>query len=91
MVLYLLAFGVAAVCIFFKPLPIKPSYESYDLLAWNIVRGHGYSWAFGPFLRPELFRTPGYPLFLVPFYWMFGRAYEGVYWAQAVLHAAVPV
>jgi hypothetical protein len=91
LVLFFLAFGVAAVCIFLKPLPIKPSYESYDLLAWNIVRGHGYSWSYGPYLRPELFRTPGYPLFLVPFYWMFGRAYEGVYWAQAVLHAAVPV
>lgn len=89
--LFLLGLSVAALCIFWKPLPVEPEFESYDILAWNLLRGEGFTLGAGPFSSPDLFRTPGYSLFLVPFYWLFRKPHEVVYWVQALLHAAVPL
>ena len=82
---FLIALGVSFVFILWRPLPVSPDFESYDNLAWHLVQGEGFTQGGDPRGYPELFRTPGYPWFLAPFYWTFGRSYLPVYFAQAIL------
>lgn len=90
--LFILGLVMSLVFILWRPLPLHPTSESNHRMAVNLLHGDEYSIEPSPMAAPDLFRTPGYPLFLVPFYWLFGRfRLVAVYVAQALLHAAVPV
>ena len=43
-----------------------PDSASYITPAFNLIHGNGFTGSDG---RPETFRTPGYPLLIVPFLW----------------------
>lgn len=43
-----------------------PDTPTYITPAFNLLQGHGFSDSLG---RPETFRTPGYPLLILPFLW----------------------
>ncbi|MFQ5914232.1 MAG: ArnT family glycosyltransferase [Nitrospinota bacterium] len=88
---FLLGLAMSGLFILWQPLPIEPSFEAYDRLARNWLRGDGFSIESRPFSFPDLFRTPGYVIFLVPLYWLFGPSPLPVQVVQAFLHAAVPL
>lgn len=73
-----------------QPLPIDPSYESYHRLAKNWLAGYGFAVTPSPLNNPDIFRTPGYPLLLIFFYWLIGPSPIPVYVFQVVLHALTP-
>ena len=60
----ILAFVTSALYVWHFHVTYYPDSESYIAPARNIVAGHGFT---GPDGRPELFRTPGYPLLLAFF------------------------
>lgn len=54
---------------------------TYDLLAQNLVAGHGYSFVPG---HPSLLRAPLYPLFMAGLYAVFGHHYAVVLGVQVL-------
>lgn len=74
-----------------QPLPIDPSYESYHRLAKNWLAGYGFSIIPSPLNNPDIFRTPGYPLLLIFFYWLIGPSPIPIYVFQVILHALTPI
>lgn len=55
---------------------------TYDLLAQNLLAGHGYCFVPG---HPSLLRAPLYPLFLAGVYALFGHQYAVVLGVQALI------
>lgn len=64
--------------------------SNYMALAKNLSLGNGFSLSDSAPFEPHTLRTPGYPLFLSVFYYLFG-----VYWPaslfEAILNSFVPV
>ncbi len=84
----------AAMAVRFDPLLLKdPLYgdaSGYQVLALNLLGGHGLSW---DGLHPTSYRMPGYPAFLALVYSVLGQDALGVRVAQALLGSllCVPV
>lgn len=53
-------------------------FADYDILARNIVAGNGLSLRNAPPYEPSAIRTPGYPLFLAAFYFIFGNRISAI-------------
>lgn len=68
--------------------PQQPDGFYYHRLAENVLRGRGYSiiWATGH--QYNLFRPPGYPIFLASIYSLFGINYAAVRLIQIALSSA---
>lgn len=62
-----------------------PDGREYDQIAQNVRHAHGFSLSPAPPFVPETLRDPLYPLFLSGLYTLFGRVFQVVYWAQALL------
>ena len=94
-----LGLGLISIQIFQTPLsvPIPEHWDPlskffhnpliYDVPAWNLVQGHGYSWDANPPYPRGNFKTPGYPMFLALIYSMFGHRFFSVFVIQAALNA----
>jgi len=64
---------------------------SYQRLAVNVLRGHGYSQADVPPFHPDLARAPGYPALLTAIYALAGPGNQlAVRLLQIVLNASLP-
>jgi 4-amino-4-deoxy-L-arabinose transferase-like glycosyltransferase len=61
--------------------------EEYEVLARNLLAGHGFSGAEHPPFEPEIMRTPGYPVFLASIYLLAGHSYTAVRAVQVALLA----
>lgn len=61
----------------------------YARLAANLAKHRAFSLDSAPPLRPDLFRTPGYPLFLAPFFAAFRSPLLWVVLAQMVLSLGI--
>jgi len=77
----ILAFVTGALYVWHFPLTFYPDSASYIVPASNIVAGHGFT---GPDGSPEVYRTPGYPLFLA-FFFAAHAGVTGAIWFQHVL------
>jgi len=90
--IFLLAFVLRLSLIIFRPYPFYPvkidDGYSYDLMARNILNGHGLSAAERPPYSPTIWRTPIYPLFLAGIYAIFGHSSNNVRIIQALLDSA---
>lgn len=64
---------------------IRKDTPSYSIIAENLVDGDGYSMCTSAPYHPDLFRTPGYPLFLAGNYYLFGKQYFSVFCIQFLL------
>lgn len=86
---FLLAFMFRFLLIQFFPYPFYPvkvdDAHAYDRMAFNIVKGNGFSYEASPPYRPVIVRTPVYPFFLAGIYAIFGQAYNIVRVVQALL------
>jgi 4-amino-4-deoxy-L-arabinose transferase-like glycosyltransferase len=68
--------------------PQQPDGYYYHRLAENVLRGRGYSILWPTGHRYDLFRPPGYPLFLAGIYSVIGPDYAAVKLIQMALSAA---
>jgi 4-amino-4-deoxy-L-arabinose transferase-like glycosyltransferase len=59
--------------------------EQYDLMARQLIAGHGLTLDAQPPFAPTLFREPGYPLFVAALYRLDGMQVDPIVAAQAVL------
>lgn len=59
--------------------------SQYDILAWNLVSGNGYSLDASPPYRPSNLREPGYVFFLFLVYRFLGHNIKAVYFIQMFL------
>ena len=66
--------------------PPKNDGISYDIIAYNLVQGNGFSLE-----QPTAFRPPAYPLFLAGLYLFASKSYILVHLVQAVLGAVTPL
>lgn len=75
--------------VIFLPYPFYPvkidDARGYDLLAWNMLNGNGFSQMSAPPYKPDIIRTPGYPFFLAMVYLIFGHSYFMVRLIQAII------
>lgn len=62
--------------------------HGYVQIAENLRTGHGFSWDTQEPFKPNAFRTPGYPLFLLAHKLVFG-SYESAIITQSFLVAAI--
>lgn len=92
LVVMLLAFGIrfAAILSIDEPQKVPRSLAeadspTYYILAQNLISGIGYRYA--PDAEPTAKRTPGYPIFLAIVFKFFGRNFNAVRIAQAILDA----
>jgi hypothetical protein len=60
----------------------------YYALTRALATGRGYVDLIAPGVPPQTQYPPGYPLLLVPFYWLFGGAYVGLKFASLLAGAA---
>lgn len=96
-----LGIGMVSIQLFQTPLsyPIPEHWDPlskfthnpliYDIPAWNLVQGNGYSWDANPPYPRGNFKTPGYPMFLALIYSMFGHRLFPVFVIQAALNAVL--
>lgn len=78
------AFLATRVDPFLRADPLHADARDYDRIAWNLVRGYGFS-EYPP--KPSSFRAPLYPLFLAVVYFFFGHSLLVAQMVQAVLGA----
>lgn len=77
---------------FYYQAPPAADANGYDLIAWNLVNGHGYVEDVQNEYMPEkdeaIIRVgPGYQFFLAGLYWVFGHSLWVVWVAHALLRA----
>ena len=77
----ILAFVTGALYLWHFHVTFYPDSASYIVPAGNIVAGRGFT---GPDGSPEIFRTPGYPLFLA-FFFAAHAGITGAIWFQHLL------
>ncbi len=70
---------------------LDPDSHAYRKLALNLLHEHRFSQDFPEPGTPEVFRTPGYPLFLALVFGLFGPGLRWVVLVQVLLGAWVPV
>lgn len=87
---FLLTLGLGLLFIRFNPMPYSEITE-YDVIARNLIAGNGYSQEESPPYSPDMWRSPGYVIFLYIVYKIFGLYYLPVKIIQAVLYAFVPL
>jgi len=84
----LLFFVAFLFCIFFMVATKNTVCDDalqYDIIAWNLASGHGYSLNAQQPFEPTNLREPGYVLFLSAIYKLFGHKIGFVYFAQSFL------
>lgn len=92
-ILFAIAFSVR-VAYHYKPLSLPPQQPDgyyYHRLAENVLRGRGYSILWPTGHRYDLFRPPGYPLFLAGIYSILGFNYAAVNLIQMALSSATVI
>ncbi len=87
--LFILGFLLRLSLAFIIPYPHYPekiddSYQ-YDVMALNILQGHGFSQKESAPFEPTICRTPIYPFFLASVFGVFGHSYIAVFVIQAIL------
>lgn len=74
--------------VFWHPYPDTNDARQYDVIATNIVNGHGISQEMNPPYVPEIDRVPFYPIFMAFFYLIFGHHLVIIRIVQAILSIA---
>ncbi len=88
--LLIVLLSLTARCLYYRTAPPEAPLTSidargYDMLASNLLDGHGFSMkGEAPYL-PETVRTPLYPAFVASTYFIIGRHPEAVIFAQILL------
>ncbi len=77
--------GILVFCYLPNTNHLKSDDVGYDLLARNILSGHGFSVAESPPYAPTNIRTPVYPIFLASIYSIFGHNYNAVFIIQILM------
>lgn len=57
------------------PRPLISGYHEYAVLTFNLVNHQVFSQSRVAPFEPDVFRTPGYPVFMIPSYAIFGNFY----------------
>lgn len=65
-----------------------PDSEQYDTNAWQLAQGQGNNNLDG---TPQMYRLPGYPLFLAGCYKLFGHDVTSALWIQIILASLIPL
>lgn len=90
-VIFILAFVLRGVSIILtSPSPqfaLTPDSMSYIIPAKALLEFGAFTSSASPPFIPETVRTPGYPFFLIPFFWEGAIKIIAVQWAQVVLGA----
>lgn len=77
------------------PTPENPLSDvdssGYDLLATNLLNGHGFTMNSENPYCPDTLRTPVYPMFLAGIYHLFGRDFQIVFIFQSLLDVITAV
>ncbi len=64
---------------------VQPDTPSYVVPALNMLKHHSFSEGIYPDIRPEIVRTPGYPLFLAAVFFLFGTRIAYILIVQIVI------
>ncbi len=84
-----MGFFLRSFLIFSLPYPSYPEKiddaHQYDIMALNILQGHGFSQKESAPFEPTICRTPIYPFFLASVFGVFGHSYTAVYIIQALM------
>lgn len=86
--LFILGFFIGLLVLCYVPSytnHLKSDDWGYDVMAYNMLSGHGFSGAESPPFDPNVTRTPGYPIFLALIYSLFGRNYNAVFIIQIIM------
>lgn len=90
--IYLLSLVVGLLFVFTKPLPYLTGGDTeYIIYARNLLKGKGFSQNVSAPYYPDVYRTPGYSLFLCLIYVIFGLNNHIVMLIQVVLNASICV
>ncbi len=91
-IIYGIAFFAGSFFIIFSPHTYGPwGFDGYDTLAWNMIKGNGYSFNNSEPYDLTAFRLPGYPLIVAVIYKIFGHKYLPVHIFQVFLNAFICV
>lgn len=88
-IIFIVATCIGFVFIFTKPLSYYTFSTEYDLYARNMLAGRGFTSDAEATYTPDVYRVPGYSLFLCLMYKIFGINYFFVMMVQVFLNSSV--